>query len=452
MNKIQFFKWFIGFLAVGFLLIVAIKTAYSGVDTADLMYSEEEYAPNYLLSQQEGEAEVVAEEVVEYDTLIDQMQLQGVEIEFLHWLYAAYPEEFEQFYESSQENYDTALWHAYFGQSYLVLLDEYDENDESIVKTGNTISFVGDIGFADNYIGGQAYNERGEGVLGLFSQEVLDCFEASSLVVANAEFAVGEGGTPTNGKLYTFLGGEDKAALFPEINIELVTLANNHIHDYGQDVFLQTLDIYERLGIQTIGAGETIAEASEAAYYVINGYKFAFVNANRSEKYILTPEATESSPGVVLCYNPEYFISMIESEKEKADYVVAIIHWGTEHSDIIEDVMLETSHEYIDAGADVIIGHHAHVLQGIEYYNGKPIFYNLGNFLFDDTPTDTGVVQLEVEEDGSLNYTFLAALQQNVYTEFLEGENRLAVFDHLNSWSINAYIDESGAVLPLDSN
>ncbi len=393
--------------------------------------------------------EVVVEQI-DYTALIDEMDLPEIENSFLYWTYETYPYEFGEFYEASAENYSEELWHECFGQSYLVLSDQYNGIDESIVKDGNTITFVGDIGFADNYEGGETYDERGEGALGLFSQEVLDYFEASSLVVANAEFAVGEGGTPIEGKMYTFLGGADKAAIFNEINIELVTLANNHIYDYGADVFSQTLEIYEELGIQTIGAGENIEEASEAAYYVINGYKFAFVNANRSEKNILTPEATEDSSGVVRCYDPEYFISVIEEAEKEADYVVAIIHWGTEYSDVIEDVMLETSHYYIDAGADVIIGHHAHVLQGIEYYDGKPIFYNLGNFLFNDKTLDTGAVTLEIEDDGTLNYTFLAALQEDVYTDFIYGESRLDLFDKINSWSINAHVDKDGNVLPLD--
>lgn len=404
--------------------------------------------------QKEDATEVVEESIVEktdYTALIDEMDLEGIEQGFLYWTYETYPEEFADFYELSIENYSENFWHECFGQSYLVLYDQFIDNDESIVKDGNTISFVGDIGFADNYMGGETYDERGEGALGLFSQEVLDYLEASSLVVANAEFAVGEGGTPMEGKTYTFLGGADKAAIFNEINIELVTLANNHIYDYGADVFTQTLEIYEELGIQTIGAGENIEEASEAVYYVINGYKFAFVNANRSEKNIMTPEATEDSSGVVRCYDPEYFISMIEEADENADYVVAIIHWGTEYSDVIEDVMLETSHYYIDAGADVIIGHHAHVLQGIEYYDGKAIFYNLGNFLFNDKTLDTGVVTLEIEDDGSLNYTFLAALQENVYTDFIYGESRLDLFDEINSWSINAHIDYEGNVFCASS-
>lgn len=358
-------------------------------------------------------AETTVVEEVDYTALIDEMDLEGIEDSFLYWVCETYPYEFADFYEASAETYSEELWHECFGQSYLVLTDQYNGNDECIVKEGNTISFVGDIGFADNYMGGEAYDERGEGALGLFSQEVLDYFASSSLVVANAEFAVGEGGAPMAGKTYTFLGGADKAAIFNEINIELVTLANNHIYDYGSDVFSQTLEIYEELGIQTIGAGENIEEASEVAYYVINGYKFAFVNANRSEKNIMTPEATE-------------------------------------YSDVIEDVMLETSHYYIDAGADVIIGHHAHVLQGIEYYDGKPIFYNLGNFLFNDKTLDTGVVTMEIEDDGTLNYTFVSALQEDVYTQFIYGESRLDLFDEINSWSINAYVDYNGNVLPMD--
>ncbi|WP_249029780.1 CapA family protein [Tannockella kyphosi] len=399
------------------------------------------YGVYTLINSIEFEEEVAIEE------LIVEMEIVNVDIDFLLWLNENYGEEFLVFYDCYLAGFEEVPWHECFGMSYLVLCDEYNGIEESIEVSGNTISFLGDVSFADNYDGGQAVDERGIGIEGVLSRDVLDYLFEQSLVIANAEFAVGEGGSPLEDKYYTFIGTSEKAALFQDMNVGLVTLANNHIYDYGGEVFSQTLEIYDDLGIETIGAGENIEEASQAAYYIVDGYKFAFVNANRSEKTILTPGATEDSAGVVRCYDPEYFISMIETEEEKADYVIAIVHWGTEYSEEIEDVMLETSHLYIDAGADAIVGHHAHVLQGIEYYDGKPIFYNLGNFLFNDKTLDTAIVTLEIEEDGSLEYIFLPCLQEDVFTNFVYDQDALDLIEKMNGWGINAYIDEQGNVL-----
>lgn len=390
--------------------------------------------------------EIIPEPTME--ELIVDISIDGIEQDFLYWLNDTYPDDFVVFYNQYLEGYDQQIWHQCFEQSYLVLTDQYNEITESIVLEGNTVSVTGDVSFADNYYGGDKYDESG--IEGMLSQEILDYFFDQSLVVANAEFAVGEGGTPTPDKYFTFLGSKDRAGIFLEMNAKLVTLANNHTYDYGEDVFPQTLAAYEEYGIESIGAGMNLDEASEAAYYVINGYKFAFVNANRSEKFILTPGATDESEGVVRCYDPEHFISMIEAEDEKADYVIAIIHWGLENYHDLEDVLLETSHMYIDAGADAIIGHHAHVLQGIEYYDDKPIFYNLGNFLFGREKVEGGIASLEINDDGSIDYDFLPTLQDAVYTDFLYDQEALDVIEDMNSWSINAYIDEQGNVLPLE--
>ena len=377
---------------------------------------------------------------------IQEMKITGINQDFLQWLNKTYPSDFELFYEEYEKEYNERLWHKCFKQSYLVLEDQYNNVDEATIKTGNTITVLGDTAFPDNYFGGQKYDERKQGINGLLSKNITDYLKQQSLVIANAEFAIGEGGKPTPNKYYTFIGSKKRAEIFLEMNVDLVTLANNHVHDFGENVFKQTLDIYKEIGIDTVGAGMNLDEASQAQYYIINGYKFSFINANRSEKNILTPGATLDNPGVVRCYDPNHLISMIEKESKKADFVIPILHWGAENSHEIQDVLLETSHQYIDAGADAIIGHHAHVLQGIEYYKGKPIFYNLGNFLFDDD-VEGGIVEINVNDSGKLDYEFMPIMQIDVYTDFLYNQERIKIINMMNEWGINAFIDEEGNVI-----
>ena len=100
----------------------------------------------------------------------------------------------------------------------------------------------------------------------------------------------------------------------------------------------------------------------------------------------------------------------------------------------------------MDAGADVIIGSHAHVLQGIEFYNHKPIIYNLGDFIFNDETKDTGIFQIKLNNDGLMDYYFIPAYESNEYTKLLYDNEKQRVINNMNSWSINAIIDSEGKI------
>ena len=112
----------------------------------------------------------------------------------------------------------------------------------------------------------------------------------------------------------------------------------------------------------------------------------------------------------------------------------------------MEEVQKETSKLYIDAGTDAIIGTHAHVLQGIEFYNNKPIMYNLGDFIFNNETKDTGIFQIKLDKEGNMTYYFIPALEKDEYTSILNGNEKQRVIDEINNWSINAIIDEFGMI------
>lgn len=108
----------------------------------------------------------------------------------------------------------------------------------------------------------------------------------------------------------------------------------------------------------------------------------------------MTPQATETQPGILRCYDTELFLQTIREGKENADFCIAFVHWGTEYSYDLERAQLDTGKEYLDAGADAVIGAHSHCLQGMEYYDGKPIIYSLGNYWFNEKTLDTMLLQL----------------------------------------------------------
>ena len=176
----------------------------------------------------------------------------------------------------------------------------------------------------------------------------------------------------------------------------------------------------------------------------------AIVAGSRAEKYKKTPQATDTEPGILRCYDPELLKQTIAQAKEKADYCILFIHWGTEYSTKLEEVQLTTGKEYLNAGADVIIGAHSHCLQGIEYYDGKPIFYSLGNYWFNEKTLDTMLVNLRFygnAEEEHLEIKLIPGLQEGYETHYVSDESaQRALYDRLEEISINVEISDEGIV------
>lgn len=358
--------------------------------------------------------------------------------------------------ESLKNNkYQESFWHTYTGNSLKTLIhlkEKNLENTKIINKKGDiTLSFIGDVSLADNWDIMPKYDERKIGIYGVLDEEVLSIMNNADIMVANNEFTLSNRGTRLN-KAYTFKGDPKRASIYKEMGVDLVSLANNHIYDYGHDAFIDTLNTLKSQDIAFVGAGNNIEEAKKPYYYIINGYKIAFLNATRAEKNIITPEATENKEGVFRCYDPSLFIEEIQKAKQESDYVVALIHWGKEQSHTLEQVQIDTGKKYIDAGADVLVGSHAHVLQGIEIYNGKLIAYNLGDFLFNDWTTETGILNVNIANDGKLSYKFIPCLQSNVKTSLLKGDKKTNLINKMQNWSYNVQIDENGYINYYDNN
>ena len=230
----------------------------------------------------------------------------------------------------------------------------------------------------------------------------------------------------------------------------MVTLANNHVYDYGEEAFLDMLDAFQAKQMPYIGAGRNLQEASKPYYVIIGGYKVAFLNATRAEKYILTPGATEETNGVFRCYDPTNMINQITKAKQESDYVIAIIHYGKEGYHELEEEQVSSSKQYIDAGADMVVGHHAHTLQGIEFYNHKPIIYNLGNFIFNAEVDDTAIFQVKMNQEGIDSYYIYPAIQKNCFTDLLIDEGKQRVINDLNSWSYKTFITPEGQITEIE--
>lgn len=160
--------------------------------------------------------------------------------------------------------------------------------------------------------------------------------------------------------------------------LNMVTLANNHFLDYGEEGVQNTLQACEQNRMATVGGGMNLAEAQRIFYKKISGEVLAVINCCEHEFSIATAKTAGSNP-----LNPMRQYYQIKEAREKADYVLVIVHGGHEYYQLPSPRMVETYRFFIDAGADVVVNHHQHCYSGYELYNGKPIFYGLGNFSFD---------------------------------------------------------------------
>ena len=333
--------------------------------------------------------------------------------------------------------------------------EEAGETEEVVDTSFDfTIDFAGDINFDANVSVTKHMDTKENGILDCISPELVEEMNRADLMCLNNEFTYSERGEKLVGKKYCFRARPDRVENLKLLGVDIVKLANNHVYDYGKDAFLDTLEVLKGADIAYMGAGENLEEATTPVYREIQGKTVAFVAASRGEKNIFTPQATEDSPGILRCYDPSFFLEVIKEARENADIVLAYVHWGTEYSTVLEEAQIETAKLYLDAGADAIIGAHTHCLQGLEYYDGKPIFYSLGNFWFNNKTLDTMLLQLHFigDDDGfQIVPKIFPAVQSGCETILAEGEERERIFQALEEISIGVQIDEEGIVYPVEA-
>lgn len=164
-----------------------------------------------------------------------------------------------------------------------------------------------------------------------------------------------------------------------EIGADCVTLANNHFRDFGDEGVLNTISKLSKYGIDYVGGGKNLLEAATVFYKKIGKETLAIINCCEHEFSIATEAHCGSNP-----LNPIQQFYAIQEAKQNADYVLVIVHGGIEHYHLPTPRMQETYRFFISSGADAVINHHQHCYSGYEVFNGKPIFYGLGNLCFDN--------------------------------------------------------------------
>lgn len=345
--------------------------------------------------------------------------------------------------EANGGTFTDSTWRKVMGFTRHVVVDTLNGalNSDNIFDFGNnggnsfTVSFVGDILFDPDFAPMVHARAKG-GVLGkCIDQQIVDHLKSSDIFLINHEFSTGSRGKPLYNKSWTFQAPESSLSMLKDMGADIVSLANNHVYDYGEQGFYDTLDNLKKAGIPYIGAGRNIEEAKKGCYFVINGCKVGIVAASRAEKVRFTPVSTGNNPGVMGTYDNADFLNVIKDARSQCDILFVYVHWGTENSTVLERAQPDGAREYIDAGADVIVGAHTHCLQGMEFYKGKPIIYSVGNFWFNSKTLDSCVMTFTVDGDMNVQTRILPLLQKGCETKLLTAaDERRALFDRVESY------------------
>ena len=301
-----------------------------------------------------------------------------------------------------------------------------------------TLCFAGDINLDENWGTTQYMSAQENGIYDCISEELVALMQAADIMCLNNEFTYSSGGAPLAGKAYTFRANPERVEVLHQLGVDAVTLANNHVYDYGAEALLDTFQVLEEAQIPYFGAGRTLADAMRPLYLEVEGKTVALVAASRAEKNKMTPQATDTEPGILRCYDTELFLETIGEAKANSDFCIAFVHWGTEYSFDLEQVQMDTGRDYLDAGADIVIGAHSHCLQGMEYYDGKPIIYSLGNYWFNEKTLDTMLLQLHFsgdKETSGLTVQVIPAVQAGYRTTYAAEETeQRRIYDFLKKY------------------
>lgn len=229
--------------------------------------------------------------------------------------------------------------------------------------------------------------------------------------VGNLECAVATLGTPEPDKPYTFRANP-RTLTYVKKHFDAVALANNHSGDYGPEAFGEMLGLLKQNNIGYFGGGHTLAEAHVPLIIERNGLRIAFLGYN--EYFPRSYEADVDKPGIAWSEDEQvrYDIAAARSVYH-ADLVIPMMHWGWENKRAGSKRQRELARLMIDAGADAVVGGHPHVTQDVEQYQGKPIIYSLGNFLFDGFSKDEEhigwILTMEVDRSGALDWKTVPA-------------------------------------------
>jgi poly-gamma-glutamate capsule biosynthesis protein CapA/YwtB (metallophosphatase superfamily) len=243
---------------------------------------------------------------------------------------------------------------------------------------------------------------------------VLPVLRQAHVVVGNLESPISTRGTAVVDKKFTLRVGPIAGEALKAAGIRVVTLANNHILDFGPLALQDTLTLLNENGILSTGAGMDLDDARAPAFLKVGERTIAFLSYSLT--FPLDFYASAGRPGTAPGYK-EYVKRDIQQVRPLADLVVVSFHWGAELTTAAKDYQLVLGRLSIDWGADLVLGHHPHILQELEVYRGRLIAYSLGNFVFgsESDRTNSSIILLCTFKGRSLVRVEAVPLDVNNY-------------------------------------
>ncbi|MCZ8518068.1 MULTISPECIES: CapA family protein [Paenibacillus] len=311
------------------------------------------------------------------------------------------------------------------------------------------LSFVGDVMFA-----GKVEDILKKNGYAYPFEQVKPYLEKADLTIANLETPITTSGTAQS-KEYVY---RSSPLALPELKgagVDLVNVANNHSMDYGEKGLLDTLDHLDAQGIRRVGGGKNADEAYRYELVERQGVKIAFLGFSE-----VLPEASwfagADKPGLAESYSVKRPLESIAKARQEADLVVVLAHWGEEREERMNEKQRDLARQYIDAGADLIVASHPHVVQGFELYKGKWIAYSLGNFIFTTNTNPNTLESMILDASCSKERSCDLSLVP-IHTEWaqpvpMEADKGKKLFEKLTRISYNAKVDGEGKVTAGEVN
>lgn len=285
-----------------------------------------------------------------------------------------------------------------------------------------------------------------KGIKGILSSFLLNEMLSADMTVINEEFPFSTRGTPMEDKQFTFRVNPSYVNIFKESGVDMASLANNHALDYGTDALTDSFTTLDKAGIFYSGAGNSRERASKPYITKWNNKSIGVLSASR-----VIPVADwnidNRSPGLLCTYDSTALVNSIKAAKKQCDFVAVYVHWGVERENMPQEYQQELAKAYINAGADLVIGSHPHVPQGVEYYNGKPIIYSLGNYIFNTNMESAYAVKCTLDDKLKPTIQLIPIYSQNACTQEMSGHKKTDTLKYIESISFSVKIDSNGYVV-----
>jgi poly-gamma-glutamate capsule biosynthesis protein CapA/YwtB (metallophosphatase superfamily) len=267
---------------------------------------------------------------------------------------------------------------------------------------------------------------------GLWSPEVREVAESCDLVVANLECCVSERGEPTErirGKPFFFRAPPTAIESLRAANVGVAGLANNHALDFEREALLDTLDLVSGAGVETVGAGRDVEEARRGTVVAFDGARLGVLAVSDHPSEF---EATEDAPGIAYAdltrRLPDWVAEELAWLRSAADIVLAFCHWGPNMTAAPARWQRRTAGRLVEAGADLVAGHSAHVFHGVGWSGRGPVLYDLGDALDDyavdaTLRNDLGLMALWRPEGGEDELELVGLFLDFCRTELASGDD-----------------------------